>query len=282
MGDKGVLPEVDGFNALVRARHGLFLYNRNDAYIGKSLAAYGEYCEAECRVFLQLCRPGDFVIEAGANIGIHTVPIAKAVGERGRVFTFEPQRVVFQTLCANLALNSLTNVESHWVAVGDEAGEVLIPEIDYTRSGNFGGLAVDGFNKGRKVPLLALDDTLDLPQLRFIKIDVEGMEDKVLSGARQTIAAHRPYLYLENDRVEKSEALIRQVMELGYRPYWHLPRLFSPDNFFGNNENIFGRIVSVNMLCVPEELSPDLSGFQQVNDPTEHPMKHQEYRPPRR
>ncbi len=276
MGNEGELPETEGFNTLVRARHGLFLYNRNDAYIGKSLAAYGEYCETECRVFLQLCRPGDCVIEAGSNIGVHTVPMAKAVGAQGRVFAFEPQRVVFQTLCANLALNSLTNVESHWAAVGNEAGEVRIPEIDYTRPGNFGGLAVDGFDEGRQVPQIALDDYLDLPHLRFIKVDVEGMEDKVLRGAEKTIATHRPYLYLENDRVEKSEALIRQVMDMGYKPYWHLPRLFEPNNFFGNEENLFGRIISVNMFCVPEELSPDLTGFQPVDDPTEHPMKRQE------
>jgi len=265
------MPE-EGFNTLVKGRHGTFLYNKNDVYIGRSLVLYGEYCEAEARVFVQLCRPGDVAVEAGANIGIHTVPMAKAVGAKGRVIAFEPQRVVFQTLCANVALNSLTNVECHWAAVGDALGSVKIPDFDYGKKGNFGGIAVDGFSNGREVPVVALDGFLDLPRLRLLKIDVEGMEDKVLAGARETLSKHRPYVYLENDRVEKSEALIRQVMELGYKPHWHLPRLYSANNFFENPENVFANIISVNMLCVPEELTPDLTGFQEVKDPSEHPL----------
>lgn len=270
MGDS-LMPE-EGFNTLVKGRHGTFLYNKNDIYIGRSLALYGEYCEAESRVFTQLCRPGDFAVEAGANIGVHTVPMAKAVGAKGRVVAFEPQRVVFQTLCANVALNSLMNVECHWAAVGDGPGTVKIPDFDYQKKGNFGGIAVDGFSKGRDVPVVALDKFLDLPRLRLLKIDVEGMEDKVLAGARETLSKHRPYVYLENDRVEKSEALIRQIMEFGYRPHWHLPRLYSEANFFENPENVFANIISVNMLCVPEELTPDLQGFQEVKDPSEHPF----------
>jgi len=273
MADISVMTPGEGFNTLLRARHGTFLYNRNDTYVGRSLQLYGEYCESESRIFTQLCQPNDSVVEIGANIGAHTVPMAKAVGVGGMVYAFEPQRVVFQTLCANAALNSLTNVECHWAAVGRESGEVLIPDINYDKSSNFGGVAVDGFSEGRKVPLVALDSHLDLPHLRLLKIDVEGMEAQVLEGAKETIATHRPYIYLENDRVEKSEALIRQVMGMEYRLYWHLPTLFSPDNFFGSEDNVFENIIAVNMFCIPSELSPELEGFHEVSDPSEHPMR---------
>jgi len=67
-------------------------------------------------------------------------------------------------------------------------------------------------------------------------------------GAEQTIRRYRPVLYVENDREEKSAALIRQLLALDYRLYWHLPPLFEPRNYFGVTENVFGRIVSVNML----------------------------------
>ena len=50
------------------------------------------------------------MVEVGANIGMHAVPIAKAIAS-GRLICFEPQRVIFQQLCCNLSLNNLTNVE---------------------------------------------------------------------------------------------------------------------------------------------------------------------------
>ena len=86
------------------------LYNEHDIYIGRSLDLYGEFSEGECDVFRQLIQPGWTVLELGANIGSHTVFLAKRVGPSGRVIAFEPQRIVFQTLCANIALNNLLNV----------------------------------------------------------------------------------------------------------------------------------------------------------------------------
>jgi hypothetical protein len=52
---------------------------------------------------------------------------------------------------------------------------------------------------------------------------------------------------------------------MDYRLFWHLPRLFSAENFFGESENVFGRIVSVNMLCVPSE-RPIKTALREVRD----------------
>ena len=91
-------------------RHGLVAYNRNDQYVGRSLQVYGEYSELEAQFLAAWLQPGDVVVEAGANIGPVTVPLARAVGPEGRVYAYEPQRLVFQLLCCNLALNELGNV----------------------------------------------------------------------------------------------------------------------------------------------------------------------------
>lgn len=88
----------------------------------------------------------------------------------------------------------------------------------------------------------------------FIKIDVEGMEGDVLAGAVETINRFRPALYVENDRKEKSTELIERLLGLDYRLYWHLPPLFNRKNFAGHEEDVFGQIVSVNMLCLPGRL----------------------------
>lgn len=258
--------EVQDFNQVRQCRHGRLLYNVNDTYIGRSLALYGEYSEGEAALFQQIVRPGMHVWEIGANIGTHTVPLARLVGSSGRVVAFEPQRLVFQMLCGNIALNSLTNVYCRQEAVGAVAGEITVPVLDGSRRQNFGGVGLGEFDTGETVPMVVLDK-LEIPALHFLKIDVEGMEQQVLAGAQQTIARLQPVIYVENDRRERSPALIRLLDSLGYRMYWHAPPLFNPHNYLGNAVNEFGEICSVNMLCCPTSLPQQLSGFEPVEIP---------------
>ncbi len=262
-----------GFNDLALAKHGYLLYNRNDIYIGRAIERYGEYGELEAGLFKQICHPADVVIEVGANIGAHTVLFAKLVGERGRVYAYEPQQVVFQTLCANMALNSITNVECFHAAAGAEPGHVKIPDIHYHMEGNFGGVSVDAFSNGRRVSVVTLDDSLSLHRCRLIKIDVEGWEHQVLTGAEQTIAQHRPVLHVENDRLDRSARLIELLWSLDYRLAWHITPLFNPDNFAGEAENTYPGIVSVNMIGVPRESEITLKGLPEITSADEHPMK---------
>src|SRR2546421_9260159 len=91
------------FNRMKRCRHGYMLYNVHDQYIGRSLDRYGEYSEGEIELFSQLIKPNDVVIDVGANIGAHTLWFAQRTLPDGIVIAFEPQRLVFQTLCANMA-----------------------------------------------------------------------------------------------------------------------------------------------------------------------------------
>src|SRR5579864_1367079 len=93
----------------IDTRYGRMWALRGDRYITACLATYGEYCEAEADVFRQLLKPGMTVVEAGANIGAHTLMLAKACAP-GRLIAFEPQQRVFQLLCANLAANGVDNV----------------------------------------------------------------------------------------------------------------------------------------------------------------------------
>jgi FkbM family methyltransferase len=248
------------FNRQKACRYGQMLYNVNDMYVGRSLDLYGEFSEAEVELFRRLVRPGDLVLDIGANIGAHTVFFSRQVGPAGRVLAFEPQRVVFQTLCANIALASALNVSCNHNAVGPERGQINVPVLDYARENNFGGLSLGGTN-GDVVPVLTID-SLDLPRCNFMKIDVEGMERAVLAGARGTIARFKPVLYVENDRAERSRELIRFIDGLGYAMYWHKPPLYNPRNFFGNPTNVFGQVISANMLCVHRSMSLRVPGFE--------------------
>ena len=128
---------------LKKCRRGLMLYSMNDTTIGRLFDTYGEFSESEVEMLGKLVSRGDTVIEVGANIGALTVPLAKFVGPQGNVVAFEPQRILFQNLCANIALNGLTNVRTANAAVGRENGSVTLPKIDYAEPGMFGAHTIE-------------------------------------------------------------------------------------------------------------------------------------------
>ena len=253
--------------AIVReCRHGTMAFLPGDKYIGRSLGLYGEFSEIEGQLFSRLLRPDDVVIEGGANIGAHTVHLAKLVGPRGKVLAYEPQRAIFRLLRANLALNKLSNVRALQAAVGRRAGWLPVPVVNYAAKGNFGGVSLRNARSGHPVRVIALD-SLRLSAVRLLKLDVEGMEIAALRGARRLISRHRPLLYVENDRPENSRTLVGLIARFGYQMWWHLPPLFNPRNYAGNRANVFGRIVSANLLCAPRETAETIEQFLALPGP---------------
>ena len=256
---------IFSYNLCHDFRYGKIIYNVLDRWVGRSLQYYGEFSQGEAELFAQLVRSGDTIIEAGANIGSHTVHLAQLVGETGRVYAFEPQRLVFQTLCGNLAINSLPNVFASQKALGRKNGMVKVPCLSIDEVHNWGGVSLIGSTEGEDVEQTTIDD-LHLSECRLIKIDVEGMEPEVIAGAVDTIQRCHPILYAEADRgEERKAALIAQIKNLGYRVYEHNPYLFNPANYFHRQENLLtmpvkdanGQIrqvpvASYNILCIPD------------------------------
>ena len=256
----------EAFNRLKVCRHGQMLYNVNDTYIGRSLDLYGEYSEGEIDLFRQIIQSGSLVVEIGANIGAHTLFLAQHVGRKGVVLAYEPQRILFQTLCANMALNSVPNVACLHQAVGSAPGIIVVPAIDYRFEFNFGGLALGDFEAGERIRLVTLD-SCGLTRCNFLKIDVEGMEKAVLEGGVEMIRRLQPIMYLENDKPKKDVEVARLVDSLGYNMYWHTPPYFNPANFFGNKNDVFPNVVSKNMLCVPKSIKQVMGGFNRIEIP---------------
>jgi FkbM family methyltransferase len=262
---------------LVFGKHGPCLVNMQDMYVGSAIGNYGEYGEIEFEFMQKLLRPGYDAVEVGANMGSHTVPLARAMTAIGRrLLAIEPQPVVFQNMCANVALNRLLNVQAENCACADVPGSLSFELLDYTATGNFGGVSMTdaaaitpGAQRVRSVPL---DDLLDGSwNVGFLKIDVEGFEQQVLQGARGTIARCQPYIYVENDRIEKSKDLIEWLRTAGYKLWFHMPPLFNPDNFAQNGQNLYGNIVSINMLAVPHDTQIDIDQ-PPLTDSSFHPL----------
>lgn len=243
------------FVELTESRFGPMLYPPKDKYVGRSFKEYGAFSQGEMELFTRYISPGYIVLDVGANIGAHTVPLAQLVGHGGVVVAFEPQPVLHKILCANLVLNSIPNVLTYAMALGDCEGDYLVPPLDFSPANDFGGIASDVVQEGEVVPLGMLDG-FQLERVDFIKLDVEVCASKVLKGAANTIERCRPIMYIKNDRAEKSAELIQRCFDLGYRLWWHTPHLYSPDNFKGNAANVFPGIVPINMLAIHGDMGP--------------------------
>lgn len=255
--------------AIRRGRHGFFMYPRNDRYVGRCLELYGEYSEGEVAMFRQIVPAGGLVVEAGANIGALTVPLAAMVGPSGQVIAFEPQKTVFNILCGTLALNSLSNVTPIRAALGASQGSISVPVLTYGEAENYGGISLGASIPGHaseSVPVHRLDD-IPLPQLHVLKIDVEGSEVQVIEGASAHIDRFRPAIFLENDRRDRSNALISSLFDRDYRLWWHFAPLFQPDNYNGNPDNVMGRLMSINMLALPKERASNVVGLRPITHP---------------
>lgn len=256
----------NGFCKGKETRHGFMLYNPND-FLGHTLDKYGDWAYSEIDMLKQLIQPGFVILDVGANIGTHTLSFAQLTGSTGFVYAFEPQRILFEFLCANIVINNYLNVLPMMAGVGEEPGEIIIPLINPLAKTNAGSVNIEGHSAGDKVPMITVD-SLKLVRCNLLKIDVEGMERKVLLGARETIRRTRPLMFVENNTPENSEALIILLMEMDYKCWW----FFSE---YKNREDIQGRPFKpgegfkpdFNLLCIPAEVNMNVSGFQPVLGP---------------
>ena len=238
-----------------RVKHGIFAFNRHDRFVGRSLDLYGEWAEGELELLARYVSLGGTVVDVGANIGTHTVAFAQMTGPAGRVIAFEPQRAAFHFLCANVALNCVTHVRCLEQAAGREPGFITVPVLPPRETRNFAAVALGGA-EGERVAMTTID-ALALDSCGVIKVDVEGMEPSVLAGARATIDAFRPVLYVENNTVEGARPTLEAVLALGYRAWWDLALYYNPANYFGNRDNVFAEYQpEANLLCLPPGAEP--------------------------
>jgi FkbM family methyltransferase len=238
-----MLPRVD----LVKAADAHWLLMEGPDLISARIRQHGAWEQPQvdvARAFLSgLDSP--IVIDAGANLGGFAVPVAQTLmRQSGRIWCFEPQRIVYQQLCANLFINRVDNAYTVHAALGEHDGLLNVPELDYARSANVGGFSVDPdirFELARiaaegltpanaiessgachPVPLRLLDAYQIYSDVAFLKCDVEGMELELFRGARETLEQNRyPPILFENwanqpwyaDKAARTEGFLA---DLGY------------------------------------------------------------------
>lgn len=137
-----------------------------------------------------ILRPGDVVVDVGANLGLVTLHAAQRVGPLGRVLALEPHPVMFQRLEQNIALNDFANVRAVNVAAGAERDRRPIFDVPSVNIGRASLISPKTPHiLAGMVDVQPLDDIArELLSIRFLKIDVEGFERDVVAGAREILA----------------------------------------------------------------------------------------------
>ena len=263
-------------NTILTSTNGIsFIIKSNDTFVSRSLKIYGEWSFGEIELFSKLLKKDSNVIEVGGNIGAHSVFIAKSICPQGKLFVFEPRRSLFQILCGNLAINEIYNTHAFQIALGEQTKVQSEGKINFTRRLNAGGFHIGEVpGNDEEINIMPLDDFLDIPErISLIKADVEGDELKVLLGAAKLIKKDRPFLYLENEKIENSPELIAYIWNLSYDIWWHIVPLYRRNNRAGETKNIFKNIASFNILCVPKENNTKIKNGLKVRDRNEHPLK---------
>lgn len=247
-----------------QCRYGRMLYLKNDQYMGRHLQTYGEYSEGEVELWRQFVKPHWSVADIGANIGVHTLALA-SLAHQGTVLSIEPVPFVYRMLCANLALNAITNVVPLQAAAGFPPRTLRVGAIDYTHEDTYGGFPMGPAEGGPPVAVLPLDSVLQ--KVDFIKVDVEGMELEVLKGAQQLIDRFRPVLYVEANPGPTQAPLLEHLHNQGYDLWWHKPSLFNPDNYKQSKDEWCINLISHNVIALPSHPDNHMQGFEKAYPP---------------
>lgn len=150
-----------------------------------------------------LLSPGDTCIDVGAHTGRHTLPMAYCVSPGGRIFAFEPIPAIATELKEKLSVLPDINktVRLTQCALADARGEVNFTLV--SNNPGYSGLLPRHYDREEqtkiiRVTLCCLDDFIaEIPTVRFIKIDCEGAELRVLRGASLLLKRDRPIVSFE-------------------------------------------------------------------------------------
>jgi FkbM family methyltransferase len=163
--------------------------------VGRLIYALGHYEQSTVDVMRGLVTEGDTVVDGGAHIGFFTLLCSRLVGQTGAVHAFEPSHINRAGLERNVAINGMSNVVVHPLALGAEAGQCT---LSYTASADT-GLATTRpvqavFAESVQVAPL---DALSLTRVTLVKLDLEGGECRALRGMRRLLLEQRPAVIVE-------------------------------------------------------------------------------------
>jgi FkbM family methyltransferase len=160
------------------------------------------------KMYRKYVTSGSVVLDIGANIGAHTLPLASMVGQKGKVIAFEPTDYAYEKLIRNIKLNSelklrITAIQAMLVGSNQDIKPESIPSswsLEQKDSNNKHPVHLGEYQSLEKARILRMDDWCNenkLDRLDLIKIDVDGYEIDVLKGAENTLKKYSPKIMME-------------------------------------------------------------------------------------
>ena len=243
---------------IVETKFGKIVVNINDEYIGKSFLFKNYWAEDEImgisKVLELKCKDKETIIfyDIGANIGSHSLALSQIFKNRIFIRAFEAQNIIYKMFEHTIEINKIKNIEIYNNAVSNKNNETIRIELpDYSKFNNFGAFELykpfknstnisikrNGIYEDVKtIKLDNFDEEVDL-----IKMDIEGMEDVAIEGARNIIKKFRPILYIELLKTNNKEII----------------------NYFkSNNYKIY--LTSNNAFLVPNESRINFTGLKTI------------------
>jgi FkbM family methyltransferase len=196
--------------------------------------------EREHREFSRLLSPGDVAVDVGANFGLYSGVFSSLTGLGGQVHSFEPSPSVYAKFLQVISKNNYTNVSPYNLGCGKDEGSMTLYSASCSGNATLRPNAhmVESAQALQDVRIVNLDAFLGpkLDRLDLLKIDTEGYEDEVLSGAIGLLQKYKPIVYLElsSQYLAQSQNAVGILRKLGYtfNPELNLEQAYLGDNFF--------------------------------------------------
>jgi FkbM family methyltransferase len=186
------------------------------------------------KAWKNILKPGDVVIDIGANVGYHSLLASTCVGPEGKVIAFEPSPKTFAQIKSNLALNDGNVVEPRQLAVSNRSGEVVLHLAQEGLQGQSSIVFSEGRANSVVVKCALLGDAIDerlLSRVALIKIDVEGAEKLVIEGLISLLPKLREdcVFFVEATPAPGGSIaeIIAPLVDAGFRPFV-LENVYSP------------------------------------------------------
>jgi len=190
-------------NCLLKTKlsNGAVVYGENrPGYGGRGIYIYRDALEPEFEHLLEFLTPGGVLVDVGANTGIYTIKSAKYLSANGgQVVALEPFPEMLAALHHNVQANGLDNVRLRNFCAGDRTHSAVFWR-NYEKPNSFSLVQRDEKAASFSVLVVALDDLFaweGIGRLDYLKIDAEGAEQQIISGAKSTIEKYRPIIQME-------------------------------------------------------------------------------------
>ncbi|MCI2426187.1 FkbM family methyltransferase [Candidatus Acetothermia bacterium] len=178
------------------------------------LSGLGNYEQEKQILFTRTVREGSIVYDVGAHVGFYTLLASEIVGQSGKVIAFEPLPRNLCYLNKHLSLNKCGNVKVIEATVAEESGTAFFTE---GADSSMGHISLAGNIEIKKVAIDELVLNREIPPPEYLKIDVEGAELLVLSGAKKILHDFAPVIFLATHGAGIHQQCCEILKSLGYQ-----------------------------------------------------------------